>query len=183
MIVFLSATSCLKSVYLASFTPNRGPIILNNGLTGLQIATVSPAPDQVVGFTGSPTTEQENNVVPTKSDSRTSSTQAPSTKSQPPASLDPGGDFDDSTLPTKPTPGVAKNPDQDSAGNVANGSYPLTPTGIPSSSSSQTGLELSVLFYSLFIVYVSSIKLIYHNITIIKSNLTEPGLVSQRFNN
>lgn len=36
-------------------------------------------------------------------------------------------------------------------------------------------LDLNVLFYSIFIVYVSFIKLIYHNVTFIKRNMTEPG--------
>lgn len=38
-------------------------------------------------------------------------------------------------------------------------------------------LELSVLFYSIFVVYVSFVKLLYHNITIIRRNMTEPGIL------
>lgn len=38
-------------------------------------------------------------------------------------------------------------------------------------------IEWSILFYSLFIVFVSFVKLLYHNVNWIKHNMTEPGIL------
>lgn len=50
-------------------------------------------------------------------------------------------------------------------------------TGFPSAPQMAIdgNVELSVLVYSIFIVYVSFTKLIYHNVGFIKRNLSEPG--------
>lgn len=37
--------------------------------------------------------------------------------------------------------------------------------------------DLNVFLYSVFIVYISLVKLAYHNITFVKNNLTEPGIL------
>lgn len=39
----------------------------------------------------------------------------------------------------------------------------------------QTNVELNVLFFIIFVVCVSFVKLIYHNVVFIKRNMTEPG--------
>lgn len=72
---------------------------------------------------------------------------------------------------------VSTNTDRPTEDNnkIVNLNKPLTST--LNTSDQNENIKLNVLFYSVFIVYVSFIKLIYHNVAIIKRNLTEPGQV------
>lgn len=61
---------------------------------------------------------------------------------------------------------------------VGNETTPQTPVGMDHTAVQRTSsTELRVLFYSLFIVYVSFVKLFHHNVQFIKHNLTEPGIL------
>lgn len=68
-----------------------------------------------------------------------------------------------------PTPTSNKEQNQ----GLVNKSKPST--NPQTSYKTQTNVELSVLFFSIFVVYVSFVKLIYHNVGLIKYYMTEPG--------
>ena len=93
---------------------------------------------------------------------------------------DPNADPEDALAPSTPANGppgrVTLSPtgNRDPEEKLANNKSKPLIIG-DGSSDSRTSTELRVLFYSIFIVYVSFIKLIYHNVSLIKRNLTEPG--------
>jgi NhaP-type Na+/H+ or K+/H+ antiporter len=75
---------------------------------------------------------------------------------------------DPTSLPSPPPPGPdLTNP------NKPNANKPSHDSG----GRKEASAELSILVYSVFIVYVSIVKLIYHNIHLINHNLTEQGIL------
>lgn len=95
--------------------------------------------------------------------------------------VDPNSDIEDQIIPlstppngqpetaSPPTPTSNKGPNDE----TVNKSIPSI--GHTNNYITQDSVELNVLFFSIFVVYVSFVKLIYHNVALIKHNMTEPG--------
>lgn len=111
----------------------------------------------------------------------TTSTVSTTTTTTTYTTIDPNSDLEDqiiahSTPPngqpetaSPPTPTSNKEPNGESVNKS------ITSLGHPNNYITQSSVELNVLFFSIFVVYVSFVKLIYHNVAFIKHNMTEPG--------
>ena len=95
---------------------------------------------------------------------------------QPPGAGSNGSSSDQQQQQQQLTPPSAdKNPGNQPTKQDGGGGGAGTKLGAAATGGSN--LEWSILFYSVFIVYVSFVKLIYHNIQWIKDNMTEPGIL------
>lgn len=110
---------------------------------------------------------------PTSNNTDFTSTTTPSTTT---SFHDPNSDLDDpSSQPTSPDNSTNKTPNKDEPSGGENQRCTNFTGDTHSGPSERVNIELSVLWYSVFMVYVSFVKLIYHNVAMIKRNLTEPG--------
>lgn len=106
------------------------------------------------------------NATETSGTSTTTTTTTTSTTTTPPS-------LDAVPLPPSLLPPLAP-PDVNQPDTKPNANKP--PAGSPGGRD-KSSAELGILFYSVFIVYVSLVKLIYHNIHMINHNLTEQGIL------
>lgn len=181
------ALVCLQVANFASFSSEQTSVLMNNGMTddhhkpsinynSLPTAvTIAPSP-VANEFTARTTTSAQQNDTnnPTSVQERTSTIGA--------ATTDPNADPDEMIVTSTASNGGSGlatiqppwQPNKELPDKVVtNKSKPVVSDQAAFSYSGS--LDLNVLFYSIFIVYVSFIKLIYHNVTFIKRNMTEPG--------
>lgn len=194
-----TALAVMKVAQLASFIPDRGPILAHNlGADSprgqVDFFSSTPANSLVITSTGSEISSLKSYTQPGSTPSSfisptlTSFTAGSSSQTE-----DASNDFGDFTQKTPissstSAPSVTKpedasehqndstNTNQDSSSNQP-GSNP-TPTRLNSpaqQAGSSSSNSLNALLYSIFIVYVSIAKLIYHNFSLVKRYLTEPG--------
>lgn len=187
--LFLITLVCLQVANFASFSPDQTVVSLDNGLVddhhrpanhnSVSVAiTIAPLTISSDPTPHSATTAQHNFTGEPPNVPNQISTTTPK-----PTTIDPNVDPEDSIAtstpglvtmqpplagwpPNKETPDkIASNKTKPSASDQANSAI----------NGNRSSPDLNVLFYSIFIVYVSFIKLIYHNVTFIKRNMTEPG--------
>lgn len=165
---------CLKFAHFASFSPQQMNVISTNGVDqnrSLSFLEDSSKTTTISAQNNSPTT-------PTTSQNKSSST-LPTTTSTilPFTTLDPNVDSEEfvPSVPTNEQPGIVtlQPPNQDQADKITNQSKPSPDQS--AANNNRAKVELNALFFSVFIVYVSFIKLVYHNVAIIKHHMTEPG--------
>lgn len=194
----VAALAFIRVAQLASFLPDTSPILANgvesskvhfipvsstqsNGLTAPAPESTSPKSYTQPGFptqTGSPSSPYSTNQEVTTNDNDNKNVDVEDfSQQQTPQSNS------SSSLPPGVKPGETPNSNNDStnAGQDTDVNRPPTkPTSTSSNlptnpSSGSTNTKLNALIYSAFIVYVSIVKLTYHNFSPVKRYLTEPG--------
>lgn len=165
--------------------PAITPIKLTITTTSAQYNSTQATTTTISSSSPSSTPESQANTPPTTGATAQTTTQTSSTTTSEPSTtttLDPNADPEDlvppnvSPSPNGDRPVTYMPPDKSNpnkSGPGASGGDSPQPGGYPSSQSAT--LELTVLFYSVFMIYVSFTKLIYHYCRFIKRNITEPG--------
>lgn len=189
---FFISIVCLQVANSASFLPDQTLVVLDNGLVddhhrpanhnsfpaAITLAPLTIPNDPTPRLT---TTAQYNYTgePPNVRLQITTSTTATTT-----TTIDPNVDPEDLVNIATSTPGSVSMqpplpgwpPNKDLPDKIAsNKTKPSASDQANTTNSNRGSPDLNVLFYSMFIVYVSFIKLIYHNVTFIKRNMTEPG--------
>lgn len=162
--------------HLAIPLPEPNNLVIFNGLSAdsqnRNPTTTSPSDDQLPKMTSA-----SFNLSTTSNSTQSTTSQTitnPITTAL--TTVDPNMDAEDPLAPLSTPAGVAttSNPTKKTVPDSnLNKSKPAI--GNNNTQNNNANLELNVLSYSIFIVYVSFVKLIYHNVTVIKRNLTEPG--------
>lgn len=190
LLVFL--ITCLNLAHLASFLPEKRPqaqsIVIDSNrqphiddITTTRSAPTSNLPNISPNLQQNPATQASSSTTQLAPTTITSTTE--------PTNTNADSDLDDLGLnPTTTSLNIVtirENNNQNSQvpnnSKVVNlskpltGPFPVLSTNSNSNLDNRSSTEIHVLYYSIFIVYVSFIKLIYHNVDLIKRNLTEPG--------
>lgn len=196
IVISLILGACLEVVHSSSIDPDRRASLVHHlsrlPLAGARRSRASSqvAPEASLGGQSETISVsqlanetpnnpgQQGNTVVNGTTTATSTTPATTTST----THDPNSDLDEPMMPPNlQDNSTNKVPSKDDPGGGGGGGDKNSNKGNQSASDNQSGSndrinsELSVLWYSVFMVYVSFVKLIYHNVSMIKRNLTEPG--------
>lgn len=178
----------LRVAQLASFLPESSPVLAHgHGVEGSyghssSVSSISSTTATVVEHTSQPASSVAIPSSPSPTESSKTSTEDMNNESDDP-SHQPTSPSNESSFLTPPKPNDSSD-NQSNPTNETNDESKGKPKGTanPNQSSNEPNEtvrghdgELDAIIYSIFIVYVSVVKLIYHNFTPIKHYLTEPG--------
>lgn len=186
LLFLLFLITCLELAHLASFIPqkseqqlvsnvevsNRATISANYSATSTTMNTPVSVVSQLPVTQTTKTTTTTNNLQEPDSDDSVGSSTGPPPNSDGPTVASNSPQPDNSNSNNNNNNNNSNNPNQ-----VVNSSKPSepSPTVTDQCKESDQFTEVDILFYSIFIVYVSFVKLVYHNVALVKRYLTEPG--------
>lgn len=187
LIVLIALYTCLQVVHCSSITNVLQRRLLKKKVPPSQLkgSSLESSSGAISISELALNSQNANQVNSTTASNAEAPTTAPTTTTSTTTNADPNADLDDLLPPpssNNPQDNSTKTPNKDNGPggqggdkNANKGNSSLGDNQTTGGSFERVNIELSVLWYSVFMVYVSFVKLIYHNVAIIKRNLTEPG--------